>query len=76
MVKKNILIFFLFFLVFSSFLVFDSFSVYADYSDCSIYGNCQSVTNINLKNGKIWDNKTCTFISSPDGSTVQEICNA
>ena len=33
--------------------------------------------NITLTNGgKVWDNSTCTFISSPDGSVVQEICNA
>lgn len=33
--------------------------------------------NITLANGgKVWDNATCTFISSPDGSVIQEICNA
>lgn len=25
--------------------------------------------------GQLWDNATCTFISSPDGSNIQEICN-
>ena len=25
--------------------------------------------------GKLWSNATCTFLSSPDGSNVQEICN-
>jgi len=40
-------------------------------------GNLNVTGNITLDNGgKIWDNATCTFISSPDGSTVQEICNA
>jgi len=33
--------------------------------------------NITLANGgKVWDNSTCTFISSPDGSNIQEVCNA
>lgn len=36
-----------------------------------------TASNYILENGgRIWDNETCTFISSPDGSTIQEICNA
>ena len=32
--------------------------------------------NVTLPNGgKFWDNQTCTSISSPDGSTVMEVCN-
>ena len=33
--------------------------------------------NITLQNGgKLWDNSTCTFLASPDGSTITEVCNA
>ncbi len=33
--------------------------------------------NITLLNGgQLWDNATCTFLESPDGSTVTEVCNA
>lgn len=40
-------------------------------------GNLIVQGNVTLLNGgKLWDNSTCTFISSPDGSTVQEVCNA
>ena len=36
-----------------------------------------SFKNITLDNGgKVWDNATCTFISSPDGSNVLDICNS
>lgn len=52
-------------------------------NNMTIAGNYLNVTknlfvneNITLKHGgRIWDNETCTFISSPDGSTIQEVCN-
>jgi len=32
--------------------------------------------NITTPNGGIlWDNSTCTFLTSPDGSTTLEVCN-
>ena len=32
--------------------------------------------NVTLANGgKVWDNSTCTMISSPDGSNVMEVCD-
>ena len=35
------------------------------------------ITNITLTNGgRLWDNSTCTIISSPDGSTILEICDS
>ena len=44
--------------------------------DGNFTGNLYIGGNFTLPNGGlIWDNSTCTFISSPDGSAVNEVCN-
>ena len=41
-----------------------------------IIGEFEIDGNITLENGgKLWDNSTCTFLASPDGSNILEVCN-
>ncbi len=45
-------------------------------SDININGNIFIGNNVTLDSGaKFWSNATCTFISSPNGGTVLEVCD-
>lgn len=53
----------------------DSFAVRMNLDSAT--GNLNVTGNITTADGgTLWSNSTCTFLSSPDGSSVVEVCNA
>jgi hypothetical protein len=44
--------------------------------DLNVTGNITTEGFILENGGRLWDNETCTFLASPDGSTITEVCNA
>ena len=46
-------------------------------SNLNVTGHINMQGNLTTRDGgKLWSNSTCTFLGSPDGSTILEVCNA